>query len=82
MLNEAKKFVEEANELKKLCMKIIVEQDALTDADPEAIILCMKMCNLVDTSMNMVLEQAKLFDQMDEKLDKLLYYGKQKIESK
>lgn len=72
MMEEAKKLVEAANELKEMCFGVMFDSSMLKDMSAEEFKLFQTMFELADTSTKLVLEQAKLFEQMDKKLDKLL----------
>ena len=73
MLYEAtKKLVKEANELKELCLDQMFDMDMVETMSGEEFELFKKMYKLVDDSMNLALEQARLFDEMDNKLDKIM----------
>ena len=73
MLYEAtKNLVKEANELKELCLDQMFDLHTVETMSGEEFELLKKMYKLVDNSMNLVLEQAKLFDGMDNKLDKIM----------
>ena len=74
MLYEAKKLMEEATELKELCMKQL-GKGVFNSMSEEEYGLYKRMFDMVDTSMALVLEQAILFEAMDKKLDKLLGRG-------
>lgn len=78
MLHEAEKLMKEANELKELCVKQVVDTGVFEYLDGEAFDLYKKTFSLMDHSMNLVMEQCKLFDEMDKKLDEIL----KKLESK
>lgn len=75
MLQKAELLVREANELKDLCMAQMDEM-VLDYMDEETknttVELYTKMYNLMDVSLELVVEQAKLFEELDTKIDKLL----------
>lgn len=72
MLHKAEQLMKEANEIKELCMEQIVKNEVFEYMDGETFELYKKTFNLMDTSMNLVMEQCKLFDEMDKKLNKIL----------
>ena len=73
MLYEAtKKVIEEANELKDLCVDQMFDPIMLKNMSSEEFELFKKMYKLTNDSLNLVLEQAKLFDEMDKKLDRIM----------
>lgn len=72
MINEAKKLVDAANELREICVRQMCNDCILTDMTAEEFDLYKKLFNMVEVSTNLVLEQAKLFDELDKKMDKLL----------
>ena len=72
MLNEAKKMVEVANDLKDFCAKQMLDPDMFMGMNGEVFEMYQKTFKLMDISMNLVLEQAELFDAMDKKLDLLV----------
>jgi hypothetical protein len=73
MLHEkAMKVVEEANELKEVCVKTLATSDMVEIMSSEEFELYQRMLRLMDDSMNLVLEQCKMFDDMDDKLDKIM----------
>lgn len=67
-----KKFVEEANELKAICMKAMADESMLMSMDPESLTALQKTMKLLNTSLDYTLEHAEMMDQMNDKLDKLL----------
>lgn len=76
MLHLANQLVKEANELKEMCMTQMDELGAFDYMDNETknstLELYTKMYNLMDTSLELVVEQTKLFDEIDNKIDKLM----------
>ena len=73
MLYEAtKKLVDEANELKEFCLDKMLDPDMIEDMDGESFEMLQKSYKLMNRSIDLVLEQAKLFDEMDNKLDKIM----------
>lgn len=73
MLYEAaNNLVKEANELKEMIMDQMFDLDTVETMTGEEFEMFKKMYKLVDDSMKLVLEQNKLFDEMDNKLDKIV----------
>ncbi len=73
MLYEAtKKLVNEANELKELCLDKLIRPEMLEDMDGESFELFQRTYRLMNRSIDLVLTQAELFDEMDNKLDKIM----------
>lgn len=72
---KAQQFENEVNEIKEAYGKYFMSTmsiDMLIDTDPEIMKLLGKSWNLMDTSLELVLEQAKMLDEIDRKLDMLL----------
>ena len=72
---KAQQFENEVNEIKEAYGKYFMSTmsiDMLIDTDPEIIKLLGNSWNLMDTSLELVLEQAKMLDEIDRKLDMLL----------
>lgn len=72
---KAQQFENEVNEIKEAYGKYLMSTmsiDMLIDTDPEVMKLLGKTWNLMDTSLELVLEQAKMLDEIDRKLDMLL----------
>lgn len=72
---KAQQFENEVNEIKEAYGKYFMSTmsiDMLIDTDPEIMKLLGKTWNLMDTSLELVLEQAKMLDEIDRKLDMLL----------
>lgn len=72
---KAQQFENEVNEIKEAYGKYFMSTmsiDMLIDTDPEVMKLLGKTWNLMDTSLELVLEQAKMLDEIDRKLDMLL----------
>ena len=69
---KAQQFENEVNEIKEAYGKYFMSTmsiDMLIDTDPEIMKLLGKSWNLMDTSLELVLEQAKMLDEIDRKLD-------------
>lgn len=72
---KAQQFENEVGEIKEAYGKYFMSTmsiDMLIDTDPEIMKLLGKTWNLMDTSLELVLEQAKMLDEIDRKLDMLL----------
>lgn len=72
MMEAMKKFEDAVNEVMDLCKgelgKMMFDED-IDDTSLRA----MRMCfNLIDASMNLLKEQTKMMNEMNEKLDKLM----------
>lgn len=75
MLETTKKLVEEMKELEKETMKMIAGNDMVDAFDyieSGELALILKSIKLLHTSMDLMLEQAKVMDDMNRKLDLLL----------
>ena len=72
MLEKAKNLVKEINEVKGACMKLALNEDMFEYMSGEEFEFISKTMKLMDDSLDLVLEQAKLFTEMDEKLDRLI----------
>lgn len=71
MLESVKKFIEEVNDLKAFAIKEGGDELLKCSSD-QSILLYMKAYRLLDTSMNLLYEEAALIDDMNRKLDMLL----------
>ena len=71
LIEKTNQLIEEVNELKDSCMSMIVTESLsyMTGTEFE---MFRKMFNLLNTSMDVMSEQAKMIDQIDKKLDTLL----------
>lgn len=72
---KAQQFENEVTELKEAYGKYIMSQisiDMLIDTDPELIKFLGKTWSLMDTALELTLEQAKCLDEIDRKLDMVL----------
>lgn len=72
LYEKANKLVEEANELKDFCLRQMIDPDMIGRMDGEEFEIFKKTYKLMNDSIDLVLEQAKLFDEMDKKLDKIM----------
>lgn len=71
LVEKTNQLIEETNKLKDLCFKQIYS-DILEDMDDENLVLYTKMFKLLNTSMEVVKEQAKVIESINNKLDELL----------
>ena len=71
LVEKTNQLIEETNELKDLCFKQIYS-DILEDMDDENIVLYAKMFKLLNTSMEVIKEQAEVIESINNKLDELL----------
>lgn len=69
---KAMKVVEEANELKEICMKNLAASGMFEDMSGDEFEMYQKLMRMLDESMELVLEQAKMFDELDNKLDRIM----------
>lgn len=71
LVEKTNRLIEEVNELKDSCMSMIVTESLnyMTGTEFE---MYKKTFNLLNTSMDVMSEQAKMIDQIDKKLDTLL----------
>ena len=70
LVNKTYQLIKEVNEVKDLCLKQIGSQIEYIDDD--TFVLYQKMFNLLNTSMEVIEEQAAVIESIDKKLDKLL----------
>lgn len=71
LVEKTNQLIEETNKLKDLCFKQIYS-DILEDMDDENLVLYTKMFKLLNTSMEVVKEQAEVIESINNKLDELL----------
>ena len=71
LVEKTNQLIEETNKLKDLCFKQIYS-DILEDMDDENLVLFTKMFKLLNTSMEVVKEQAEVIESINNKLDELL----------
>ena len=64
-------LIEEVNELKDSCMTMFCSEMFKT-MDEQEFVMFKKMFHLMNTSMNVMKEQAEVIESINEKLDKLL----------
>lgn len=72
MLRVTEHLVNEINFLKRKCIKLIVDEDVIKNANSEELELVQRCMNLMDLACKVSLEQAKAIDDINRKLDKLL----------
>lgn len=72
MKKTVESYIKEVNELKDFGMKKIMEEVDITLVDTDEFELAKRTLKLLDTSCDLLLEQAEMMDSMNEKLDKLL----------
>ena len=72
MLRETKKLLELTDEIMDLCMGQILNKDMLECMSGEEFEMYKKTLNLMNQSKELVLEQARLMDDIDAKLDKVI----------
>ena len=70
----AEQYVKEVNELKASCLKMIIESGDinLEYVDKDQFEFIKKALKLFDRSNKLMLEMAKVMDEQNEKLDKIL----------
>ena len=71
LVNKTNQLIEEVNELKDSFMTMI-GSEMLESMDESEFVMFKKMFNLMNTSMEVVKEQAEVIESINEKLDKLL----------
>lgn len=82
MLKTSKKFVEEVNELKDLCMGQIGNQEMLMNLDGDSLKLIQISMKLINTSNELILKQAEAIERlehMERKLDVILDQTRREI---
>ena len=72
-------LVNEANELMDFCVKQMSACD-IKDMDADNFAAIQKCISLVDSACELMVEEAKMMDDMDRKLDNLLYLLSNKVE--
>ena len=70
LVNKTNQLIEEAKEVKDLCLKQIGSDIVYMDND--VIALYQKSFKLLDTSMDVLREEAEIIESINKKLDKLL----------
>ena len=76
LVSKTNNLVEEINEVKRLCMEQITSE-MMEHMDDKAFVLYVKMFHMLNTSTDVMLEKAKMIDEINKKLDRLL----KKVES-
>ena len=74
MTEVTKKFIDEVNEFKKEFVAMVAD----SGVEAEELAIFAKTCKLLNTSMDLLVEQAEMVDGMNEKLDRLLVITKAK----
>lgn len=70
LVDKTNRFIEEVNEVKNLCMRqMALNMEYMND---EAFVLLQRTIKLMNTSTEVIKEQAKVVESIDKKLDKLL----------
>ena len=72
MLETTEKLIKEVNELKTLCVNEALKDVFNEYSTDTTVVLYRRMFQLMDTSMELLKEQAALMDGINNKLDKLL----------
>ena len=70
LVNKANQLIEEVNEVKDLCVKQMASE--MEYMEDEVIVLYQRVIKLMNTSMEVMKEQAEVIESIDKKLDKLL----------
>ena len=70
--NKTTKLVTEAKELMDLCVKQI-DVDTIKSMDSTSLNAIQKCIKLIDSACELSIEQAKMMDELNDKLDKVLY---------
>ena len=71
LTDKTNEIIKEANELKEYFIKEIAV-DMFDDMETEELAIMKKCFKLMDRSMELAVEQAKVMDGLNDKLDKLL----------
>lgn len=71
LAEKTNQLIEETNELKELCIGKL-GSEMFKYMDENSFLLYKKTFQLTNTSMEVIKEQAKIIDSINEKLDKLL----------
>ena len=73
MLTEKyEEYIKEVKEVMSTMMAKIIAEGGFSDIDEESLGITVKMFKLVDSSYEIVLEQARSIDRLEEKMNKLL----------
>lgn len=70
LVNKSNQLIEEVKEVKDLCLKQI--GSGIVYMDDDTIALYQKSFKLLDTSMEVLREEAEIIESINKKLDKLL----------
>ena len=70
LVAKTNQMIEEVNEIKDLCTRQIASE--MEYMEDEVFVLYQKMIKLMNTSMEVMKEQAEVIESMNKKLDKLL----------
>lgn len=76
LTSKTNNLVEEINEVKRLCMEQFTSE-MIKNVDDKDFVLYIKMLRVLNISTEVMLEKAKMIDEIDKKLDRLL----KKVES-
>ena len=71
LVNKTNQLIEEVNEFKNSYMKMF-GSEMFDHMDEKTFVLFKNLFNLLNTSMEMIKEQANVIENVDNKLDKLL----------
>lgn len=72
LAEKSNEVFEEINEVKKLYIRELIDEDELKSMDYQEFELVQKMLKIIDLAMDLVHEEMKAIDEIDSKLDKLL----------
>ena len=72
MVKTTQKMIDETKELEKELIKYMADNEAFDDLDDDELNLLSKMKAMVDTSMKVMLKQAELLEEQNEKINKIL----------
>ena len=76
LTSKTNNLVEEINEVKRLCMEQFTSE-MMENVDDKDFVLYIKMLRVLNISTEVMLEKAKMIDEINKKLDRLL----KKVES-
>lgn len=72
LAEKSNKVFEEINEVKKLYIRVFIDEDELKSMDHQEFELVQKMLKIIDLSIDLAHEEMKTIDEINSKLDKLL----------
>ena len=72
MVKTTQNMVDEAKELEKELIKYMADNETFDELDSDELNLLSKMKAVVDTSMKVMLKQAELLEEQNEKINKIL----------